>query len=278
MTVDFFVPLVTYPEPTAEEGLVRLVDLAATIGGRLSIEVREAVIPPVSNVLAEALLKVSQLSREIEARSRATGDTLEAAITRLAERRGIGTRIARIRSRTDAPLADTARAARYHDASLMILTEGALEQAALAEAILFGSGGPIIVIPAAQDVPSHLDVVAVAWDGSRAAARALRDALPVLALARSVQVVAIEDDKPIDRKGTAAVRSLLEFHGIAAAELQASRTGRPVGVALQDAALDAGAGLLVMGGFGHNRLREFVLGGATRSALAAPRLPIFMSH
>lgn len=277
MAFDFFVPLVTFPDPTPGTGLLRAVDLAATIGGRLSAMVREVDIPPVDNFLAEALVHVSELSANAERRSRANGDDLETAIKRFAEKHALPVTVGRVRSQPEVAVEGMVAASRLHDATLMVVDPSVAAHADLAEAILFGSGGPIVVVPG-HEVPSHLQTVALAWDGSRAAARALRDALPVLMMAKSVAIISVVDDKPVDAAGVAGVRALLEFHGVSSSEVTLTRAGLPIGDVIQSTALEADAGLLVMGAFGHSRFREFVLGGATRSALAAPRLPILMSH
>jgi nucleotide-binding universal stress UspA family protein len=121
-------------------------------------------------------------------------------------------------------------------------------------------------------------MVVVAWDGGRAAARAVRDALPVLRRARQVVVVTLKEDKPVDPRSLEALVDFLAGHGIDVAHHDISGKERPVGEVLQEDALTRDAGLLVMGAYGHHRLREFVLGGATRAVLAGLRLPTLMSH
>jgi nucleotide-binding universal stress UspA family protein len=135
----------------------------------------------------------------------------------------------------------------------------------------------VVVFPAG-DAPSHIGVVAIAWDGSRAAARAVRDAIPLLRQAGAVRLLTCRDDKPISTKSIDGVMALLAAHEIDVKHVPVGLAGQPVGLALQHAALAEDAGLLVMGAYGHSRLREFILGGATTSVLNAPVLPLFMSH
>jgi nucleotide-binding universal stress UspA family protein len=106
----------------------------------------------------------------------------------------------------------------------------------------------------------------------------VRDALPVLSKVGKATILCATDDKAIAASSAEALRGFLYHHGIEADTRQFARGEQLIGRALQDAAIDAGAGLLVMGAYGHSRLREFVLGGATRTALADRRLPILMSH
>jgi nucleotide-binding universal stress UspA family protein len=170
-----------------------------------------------------------------------------------------------------------AKAARSYDHTFLVPAEGSWEQLDIAEGVLFGSGGPVWLFPA-EEATGHLESVAVAWDGGRAAARALRDALPVLGQTKHVTILSATDDKPMDELLLPEVQRHLEEHGLAVSTELFSRGDRPIGAALQQAALDGGAGLLVMGAYGHNRLREFVLGGATKSVLSDRKLPILMSH
>jgi nucleotide-binding universal stress UspA family protein len=119
----------------------------------------------------------------------------------------------------------------------------------------------------------------VAWDGSRAAARAVRDALSLLRSAHSVTVLTAGEDKPIDPASVDGMRRFLEHHGIETGHREIRLGGEPIGKALQEEAALSGGGVLVMGGYGHSRLRELVLGGATSRILdQGPLLPVFMSH
>jgi nucleotide-binding universal stress UspA family protein len=121
-------------------------------------------------------------------------------------------------------------------------------------------------------------MVAVAWDGGRAGARAVRDALPLLRRAKQVRIITVGDDKPIASAGVAALQTFLTGHGIVFVHDDVELAGRSIGEALQAEAIRGDAGLLVMGAYGHNRVREFVLGGATRTVLGTLRLPTLMSH
>jgi nucleotide-binding universal stress UspA family protein len=123
--------------------------------------------------------------------------------------------------------------------------------------------------------------VLAAWDGSAPAARALGDALPLLRQAGRVSLVVVDPERLGGRVGErpgADMAAHLARHGVKV-EVQALPSG---GLAtadvLLDLAADTGAELLVMGGYGHSRLREFVLGGVTRSILGTMAVPTLMSH
>ena len=149
------------------------------------------------------------------------------------------------------------------------------------ETTLFGSGRPIIVVPYIQKEGLNLDRVLCCWDGSRAAARALSDSLPFLAKARTVEllIVTTETDKAADVE----LRGFEIGNHLARHDLNVELTNLSVGnsdvanIILSHAA-DCSAGMIVMGGYGHSRAREFVLGGATRGVLSSMTVPIFMSH
>ncbi|MBI4924085.1 MAG: universal stress protein [Devosia nanyangense] len=277
MPFSFAMPLLTYPDPTPTGGFARALDLAATLGGRLTALVEETDIPDINNVLAELLIDVPAMAAAAEARSRANGAELVATLSHQAERLALPLEVERVRSRPELAPDAIAHAARTHDFALLLSPDANDEHAAMVEAVLFGSGGPVIVF-SGTDGPAHLETVAVAWDGSRSAARALRDAMPVLALAGRTVILTERDDKPIDPASVDKVRRLLESHSIGSFHVEVAPGPESVGESLQHAALAQDAGLLVMGAYGHTRLREFVLGGATRAVLASPKLAVLMSH
>lgn len=149
----------------------------------------------------------------------------------------------------------------------------------LIEGALFDSGRPVLIVPYIHRTPLKLDCVLVCWDGSRNAARAVNDAMPFLSRAKKVEVVAIDakEDKSGDIVGVDIAQHLAR-HGM---KVNLRRINSPdVDVAntiLSDAA-DRDADLIVMGGYGHSRLREFILGGATRGILSSMTVPTLMSH
>lgn len=278
MSLDFLVPIVTYPDPTSKAGLGRAIDMVASITGRLSVLAHEVEIPPVDNALAEALVKVSALAADAERRSRDAAGEITAETEYLAHRMMLPVAAATFRAGPNQALDRIVDAARLHDATVFVFDPASETQSELAEAILFGSGGPVILCPA-DDRGGHLQRVMVAWDGSRASSRALRDAMPVLRMAQTVTLATADEDKSIAPSQLGGIRALLEYHGIQAAYRNIRLDGRAIGEALQSAAMEAEAGLLVMGAYGHSRFREFMLGGATASVLRdGPLLPIFLSH
>jgi len=146
-------------------------------------------------------------------------------------------------------------------------------------AALFDSGRPVLIVPYIQREGLKLDKVMVCWDGSRNAARAMGDAMPFLARAKAVEIVLVAGDpgKSNEIAGADIAHHLarhqlkVELRQIVVRDLDVANT-------ILSHAADAGTDFLVMGGYGHSRLREFVLGGATRGILRAMTVPTLMSH
>jgi nucleotide-binding universal stress UspA family protein len=158
---------------------------------------------------------------------------------------------------------------------------GPLQQPVLGwvEAILFGSGRPIVLAPFGSR-PVINGTIVFAWDESRSAVRALHDILPLMIGSRDVVVVSVIDDKRIRNPGSAEwICSYLARWGVTARFQRISRRSEKVGVDLLDFASRMNADVLAMGGFGHSREREFVFGSATRDIFQSNlAIPVFLSH
>jgi len=158
-------------------------------------------------------------------------------------------------------------------------SSGMLSDRLIAENLLFEIGRPMMIVPSDFSGEFTCRRIAVAWDNSRVAARALGDALALFAGIEEVVLLTIGGEKAIlsslDHDGM--VR-MLERRGVSARVERRDLNGRSIGDAIQDSARETGANLLVMGGYGHSRLRDFILGGATLSVFAHPQLPVLLSH
>lgn len=149
----------------------------------------------------------------------------------------------------------------------------------IVESTLFESGRPVIVVPYIQRVPLKLDRVMVCWDGSRPAARAIGDAMPLLERAGLVEVVIIANERgKQDEIPGADMGQHLARHGLKVDVKRITMGDIDVADALLSHAADSGADFMVMGGYGHSRLREFVLGGVTHSILRSMTVPALMAH
>jgi nucleotide-binding universal stress UspA family protein len=149
----------------------------------------------------------------------------------------------------------------------------------IVEGALFGSGRPILVVPADYQGGMRLDRVLICWNGGRNAARATANAIPFLRRANGVEIVTVGTDVAAAAATSAADLSRhLGRHGVKAEVKRIEPGNLKVSAAILDYAGKSGAGMLVMGGYGHSRLREFILGGTTRGVLAAMTVPTLMSH
>jgi nucleotide-binding universal stress UspA family protein len=160
---------------------------------------------------------------------------------------------------------------------------GGTDEALLAEAAFMDSGRPALVVPHAGGRPATMPPrrAIVAWDGSREAARAVHDALPLLRLAEEAIVLIVDARDLGARVGQqpgADVAAHLARHEVGARVKRVTSGKTGIGELILAQAGEEGADLLVMGGYGHSRLREVVLGGTTRHVLAHATVPVLLSH
>ena len=185
----------------------------------------------------------------------------------------------------DVPVASApdvfAKIARRFDLAVMGQPEPqapALERL-IVEAALFDSGRPVLIVPYIQQRGLTLDRVIVAWDGSRSAARAVADAMPLLVRAKATEVVTVASEPAkSDEIPGADIAQHLARHGVKVEVDSIVNVESDVASTILSHAADISADFLVMGGYGHSRLREFVLGGVTRGILSSMTLPTLMSH
>lgn len=149
------------------------------------------------------------------------------------------------------------------------------------EQILMAAGRPIIVLPFKGDVKLSFNDIVLGWNGEREAARAAFDALPLLKAAKKVRIVRTDPQKDPSLKGAVAGADLAETlarHGVKAEATSFPTGGDDAGHALLRCADDNGSDLIVMGAYGHSRLREYIFGGATQYMLAHLNRPVLLSH
>lgn len=144
------------------------------------------------------------------------------------------------------------------------------------QAVLFNSGGPMLMVPYIHKGPLDAHHVGIAWDGSRLAARAVRDAMPFLMGANAVTVIAINEEAGDASSDQLAAH--LARRGIAARVQRLTVDRGNVQGAMLSIAAESSMGMLVMGGYGHSRLQERILGGVTRGMFDSMTVPVLMSH
>lgn len=142
--------------------------------------------------------------------------------------------------------------------------------------VLFRSGGPVLFVPYTHKGPLSPKRIGIAWDGSRLAARAVRDAAPFLSAGNPITIITLNDAR--DGASPQALAVSLARHGLVTAVQQIDCDRRDIQSAILSIAADESLDLIVMGGYGHSRLQERILGGVTRGMMECMTVPALMSH
>lgn len=278
---DFLLALTTYPNPTSQASVADAVAVAAAFDARLAAIACDVRMKIPRSVFGNALLDVGALAAAEEEKSAERASSLLAAFDAEARRQGITSEAIREKCFTGEVPGLLVEYARLRDMTILPVRQGDDYDQWYAESILFGSGRPALVLPHEwkRRTPVRLETAVIAWDFSRCAARAVADALPALQKARNVHVVTVANEKDIDtRRSASEIAKHLAHHGVVVTVDEVDAAGRDIGTTLTAFCASRDADLLVMGAYGHSRLRDFVLGGATRSLLSNPSLPVLMSH
>ncbi|MGB3810607.1 MAG: universal stress protein [Parvibaculum sp.] len=168
--------------------------------------------------------------------------------------------------------------ARVHDLTIMghpTLSDSPM--ASLTGALLVGSGRPLLLAP--KLVPAHIgETIAIAWKSTPEAARAVTAAMPFLSRARQVVLIAIAEHESVTVESADALAKTLRWHDISTEIRYLAHSAGSIHDTILMIAREAGADMLVMGGYSHTRLSELIFGGFTRHVLAGAQLPIFMAH
>lgn len=278
MALQLLVPVITYQAGNADKLIDNVTGIAKYLAADVHALVHVPDFPPVASALGNMMLNVPSLVRDVKTDCRARAKVLVDAIGQALAGQKLQFRTTEIMC-FPPELGDAAAVhARYHDLVVVDLDTSASAPGA-AEAIIFGSGKPTLLV---SDKVEKIDFghVMIAWDGTRAAARAVTDAEIFLQRATKVTIATVTEEKqlPSDDPNT-RLADYLSRRGISAQTVNVEG-GRfnPVAKLLQDKAKEIGAGLLVMGGFGHSRVRDFVLGGATNGILKDLQVPALLSH
>jgi nucleotide-binding universal stress UspA family protein len=276
---DVLVALTTYPEPTPVSAVDDAIDLAAALGAKVSAIACEVKINVPGTLLGRRFLNVPAMIGEEAKKSATNAQQLLAAFQGAAEKRGVfQERILEHCLTSEVPEL-LVEYSRLRDLTIVPVPEGDYLHQWYAESVIFGSGRPTVVLPHRRKRSFALDTVIVAWDFSQPATRAIADAMPILEKAKRVCVLTVTKEKAIDtRRSGAELAKHLARHGIDVVLDEVDAKGRGIGDVFEAHVTYRNADLLVMGAYGHSRLREFVLGGATKSMLTRPPAPIFLSH
>lgn len=152
----------------------------------------------------------------------------------------------------------------------------------MVESVVTGSGKPVLVVPYAGEFKAQRETVLIAWKATPESAAAVEAALPLLRRARDVHVLCALEELGVGDEAAAAdeprLEDYLQRHGVVARIHRHGGLRAQVGESILSLAADVSADLLVMGCYGHTRLRELLLGGVTRTVLRSMTLPVLMAH
>jgi nucleotide-binding universal stress UspA family protein len=278
---DVLLHLDTYPDIAPAEGIDQAVAFCAALGASLTAVAFKVRIPIGANALADRLLGLGDLARDEEARSRGNVEAVLERFSAQAGVLGVDHQTLSPEADYDDRVDDLTVLARTRDLCVIPYHGAVAGQTSLAESVVFGSGRPVVILRTGPDQtpPRAIRRILIAWDGGRAASRAVQDAMPLLKAADEVRILTVLDDKASTTGGQAwDLARHLQAHGIKAEPEEYTAAGLSIGQVLEQATLDRGFDLLVMGAFGHTRLREFLLGGATQRIMTVPPIPVLLSH
>lgn len=281
---DALLVLSSFPDATPTYIVDQAIDFSKMLGARLSaivFELNRNRIGPMHS-FGERLINVPSLIDEAVQRSKSESSRLLQYFESSARRRDVFQETI-LESAPIFPLPDAINErARLHDVTFLAPPDPIGLDELYTEGVIFGSGRPTILLPtltSQKPKSAALDTIAVAWDFSRSAARALADSIPILSKAKSVRMFTIVNEKSIAAERLSeGLEQHLRIHGIDTTLERVDADGRAAGKAIEDYVIGNHADMLVMGAFGHSRIVEFVLGGATRSILRHPPVPVLFSY
>jgi nucleotide-binding universal stress UspA family protein len=277
---DILFPMISYPTPTATATVETAVGLAGSLGAHISGLTFELDIRSPVGLYAHPVNVGGILAAE-RAKSAANARDLIAAFDASAARRNV------MHERTveHCPPIEVGQNiiahARLRDFSIFPVNTADPDQRYLAEEVMFDSGRPVLLLPEgmSRELSTSFGTIVVAWDHSRPAARAVADALPLLQGAKRVHVVTVVDEKRLAKPRSGVELSKhLSRHGVEVEFEEVHAKGRSIGDTLEAYCVGRKVDLLVMGAYGHSRVREFILGGATNSVLTRPFGWTLVSH
>jgi len=276
---DILLVLITYPEPSDASAVQEAVSFAASLGARISAVACIVKVWAPHHAFSDAFIDIPALVESEMKKSSDTAGELMAAFEDCAKRAEVFQQ-----SLTKSCLASDApgllmQEARVRDLTIVPAVLKGHNYRWYAETIIFGSGRPVLILPPRRIREHTLGNVVIAWDGSRPAARAVADSLLLLERAREVRIVTVLNEKELSSESPAVELSrYLGRRGIAAKLDSIDAAGRQIGEVLSSYLASNKTDLLVMGAYGHSRVREFILGGATLSMISNPPVPILLSH
>jgi len=273
MRPQFHLPVITYPDASSFTIVDNALDLAQHYNANLIASILRIRIRTV-RVTFPTVIDVEKMSAEAERFSRDSGAALIEFLKDHAQRSAVDVRIEPFEEEEPFVASKLCELSRAYDLSIVETSEATR---LIIESLLFQSGRPVFLFPA-SNFSGRIDTVAIAWDGGPSAARALSGARVLMQSATKAIVISIMDDKPIDEAARDRFGTALRAAGFQVDLVSVERRETTAGNAIQDAAAERRADLLVAGAYGHSKFREFILGGVTRDLLSNLELPAVLSH
>jgi nucleotide-binding universal stress UspA family protein len=277
---DALLPLTSYPVPTGTGAIEIAIALAGQLGIHVSAVVFELDIQSPIGLYADPVGVRGILAADSR-KSAENARALVGTFATLANQAGVSHNHTLVHCPPLEVPTRLAGAARFCDIAMVPLSAGGGAGQDLAERLIFDSGRPVLVFPAEPEraLRPAIETAVVAWDFSQPSARAVADAMPLLRRAKQVRFLTVIDDKAIKDAGLGeTLAKHLARHGVEATMEDIRSRGRPIGRVFEDYVAEHKADLLVMGAYGHSRMREFILGGATDNMLTRPPTWVLMSH
>jgi nucleotide-binding universal stress UspA family protein len=282
MIKDMLLPLTSFPTPTEARSIETAVAFAKSLKAKVSAIAFEMNIESPIGLYADPVGVRGLLAADSRKSASNAHDLLKSFGT-IATECNLDHDDNLLRAKPSDIPAHVVEEARCRDLTLLPLKEADYAGRLIAEQLIFDSGRPIVILPddAKRQFSTSLASIAVAWDSGRAATRAVADAMPLLEQATNARIFTVSDEneKVIKKSGSAsALAKHLKQHGIDATLDDVKSGGRGIGEVFTAYVAEHGIDLIVMGGYGHSRMREFILGGAMESMLSHPPTWVLMSH
>jgi nucleotide-binding universal stress UspA family protein len=276
---EVLLPLTSYPIPTEERAIDQAVQLIKGLEANVSAVTFELDIRSPIGLYADPVNIRGIIAAESK-KSATNAQNLLRSFQSIAGRWGIRHEQHTVQCTPAELSTHLVTRSRAVDLTIFAMRPEDGDQQSVAEELIFGSGRPVMIFPddPKGELPRSLTTIAIAWDSGRPCARAIADALPLLERANVVQIFTVSDNKAIDKASTAMLLSYLNVHGVRAIFEELKSGERPIGEVFTDYIQLNHIELLVMGAYGHSRLREFLLGGATKSILSKPPGWVLLSH
>lgn len=273
MKPQFHLPLITYPTASSFSVVQNAVDLARHQKADLTASVLQIKTPLVGQS-SPWVDDVERLGSQEKRFSRDSGVALSEAVCDYAQKTAIRAIIQTFEA-SEPLIPDTlVEISRAYDLSIIEASETMMP---LLENLLFESGRPLVLFPA-NHVCGRIDTVAIAWDGSAPLSTALTGARLFLEGASKVILISITDDGSMNERSRARYAEVLSNSGLDVEVVVAGANGEEVAFAIQSTARALHADLIVAGAYGHSRIREFAVGGVTRSLLSDLDMPVLVAH